>query len=557
LQLKNNKEYGDGLYDFLALVRTDQEKTGYTFLDDIDYFVEENTLDDVCLSPEPDGNLGKPTFEDNFEDGNIQKGSSSDWGGWSNGAAEQPEQDNSGWNVPSTVEDASDDWGGWGTEKPNEKKLISGEPVELDTWSDKGAKVESSGGDGSWEKQSSSHGESKKNVDQDSWEKMQASPSENTWDNRKDDGGDGGWEKQTGSCKEQEMKMNKDSWGNKTASLSTNSWDKRKSDASHGDWEKPHDTYNKQSLNVHQDIRGNAWGAKKSDVDDQWEKQLSNYKRKRTNADDGSWGNMMAPPSRNAWVAGEGDGSSNTKSDAWSSWGNNQRSPDDIKKDMVETDERSWEKPDAPHDMVDTWGNSSARNNNVQDDSWDRMTAKDTNTQQDSWDSWDRMTAKDTNTQQDSWDNVAIQNNDLHNDCWDHVAVKATSGAQDSWGNSTPLNNLQNAALVSQGTTNSDVKQSDSWDVWNATSAEDSSSAAKWNEANNSGNSKGWKSDGWGAKTGNWRCDRNNPGRPPRKPDGPLPMPRQRFELTTEEKNILLEVEPIVLRVRRIFREAW
>jgi DNA-directed RNA polymerase V subunit 1 len=34
-------------------------------------------------------------------------------------------------------------------------------------------------------------------------------------------------------------------------------------------------------------------------------------------------------------------------------------------------------------------------------------------------------------------------------------------------------------------------------------------------------------------------------------------MPRQRFELTTEEKNILLEVEPIVLRVRRIFREAW
>jgi hypothetical protein len=47
-----------------------------------------------------------------------------------------------------------------------------------------------------------------------------------------------------------------------------------------------------------------------------------------------------------------------------------------------------------------------------------------------------------------------------------------------------------------QGATNSDVKQSDSWDVWNAASAEDSSSAAKWNEANDSDNNKGWKSDG-------------------------------------------------------------
>jgi hypothetical protein len=50
---------------------------------------------------------------------------------------------------------------------------------------------------------------------------------------------------------------------------------------------------------------------------------------------------MMASPSRNACVAGEGDGSLNTKSDAWSSWGNNQRSADDIINDMVETDERS------------------------------------------------------------------------------------------------------------------------------------------------------------------------------------------------------------------------
>jgi DNA-directed RNA polymerase-5 subunit 1 len=51
-QLKSNKEYGDGPYAILALVRTDQEKGRYTFLDDVDYLVEDNAMDDICLSPE-------------------------------------------------------------------------------------------------------------------------------------------------------------------------------------------------------------------------------------------------------------------------------------------------------------------------------------------------------------------------------------------------------------------------------------------------------------------------------------------------------------------------
>jgi DNA-directed RNA polymerase-5 subunit 1 len=34
-QLKSNKEYDDGLYAILALVRTDQEKARYTFLEDV------------------------------------------------------------------------------------------------------------------------------------------------------------------------------------------------------------------------------------------------------------------------------------------------------------------------------------------------------------------------------------------------------------------------------------------------------------------------------------------------------------------------------------------
>jgi DNA-directed RNA polymerase-5 subunit 1 len=34
-QLKSNKEYDDGLYAILALVKTDQEKARYTFLEDV------------------------------------------------------------------------------------------------------------------------------------------------------------------------------------------------------------------------------------------------------------------------------------------------------------------------------------------------------------------------------------------------------------------------------------------------------------------------------------------------------------------------------------------
>jgi hypothetical protein len=59
-QLRSNKEYGDGLYAVMALVRTDQEKARYTFLDDVDYLVEDNAMDDICLSPELDGASGMP-----------------------------------------------------------------------------------------------------------------------------------------------------------------------------------------------------------------------------------------------------------------------------------------------------------------------------------------------------------------------------------------------------------------------------------------------------------------------------------------------------------------
>jgi DNA-directed RNA polymerase-5 subunit 1 len=70
-QPKGNKGYGDSLYTALALVRTDQEKARYAFLEDVDYLVEDNAMDDICLSPELDGTLGVPTFDHSGEHQNF------------------------------------------------------------------------------------------------------------------------------------------------------------------------------------------------------------------------------------------------------------------------------------------------------------------------------------------------------------------------------------------------------------------------------------------------------------------------------------------------------
>jgi DNA-directed RNA polymerase-5 subunit 1 len=88
-QLKGNKEYGDGLYAVMALVRTDQEKARYTFLDDVDYLVEDNAVDDICLSPKLDGTLGVPTFEQCHDHQVIRKGDSKKNGATLNSSWEQ------------------------------------------------------------------------------------------------------------------------------------------------------------------------------------------------------------------------------------------------------------------------------------------------------------------------------------------------------------------------------------------------------------------------------------------------------------------------------------
>jgi DNA-directed RNA polymerase-5 subunit 1 len=91
-QLKSNKEYGDSLYAVMALVRTDQEKARYTFSDDVDYLVEDNVMDDICLSPELDGASGMPLLNitanvDTSEKSKIRKNGATMNSSWEQNAS--------------------------------------------------------------------------------------------------------------------------------------------------------------------------------------------------------------------------------------------------------------------------------------------------------------------------------------------------------------------------------------------------------------------------------------------------------------------------------------
>jgi hypothetical protein len=43
-------------------------------LDDVDYLVEDNAMDDICLSPELDGTFGMPTSEHSGEHRHFREG---------------------------------------------------------------------------------------------------------------------------------------------------------------------------------------------------------------------------------------------------------------------------------------------------------------------------------------------------------------------------------------------------------------------------------------------------------------------------------------------------
>jgi DNA-directed RNA polymerase V subunit 1 len=48
-------------------------------MDDVDYLVEDNAMDDFCLSSKMDGTHDKPTFEDDLEQQLLRRQPMGEW----------------------------------------------------------------------------------------------------------------------------------------------------------------------------------------------------------------------------------------------------------------------------------------------------------------------------------------------------------------------------------------------------------------------------------------------------------------------------------------------
>ena len=74
-------------------------------MDDVDYLVEDNAMDDFCLSSEMDGTHGRTTFEDDPEQQLLRRAAH---GNWHNGGASW-EQNATVWNVPTIISSRDSD----------------------------------------------------------------------------------------------------------------------------------------------------------------------------------------------------------------------------------------------------------------------------------------------------------------------------------------------------------------------------------------------------------------------------------------------------------------
>nr|XP_040247987.1 DNA-directed RNA polymerase V subunit 1 isoform X2 [Aegilops tauschii subsp. strangulata] len=403
-QLKSNKEYGDGLYDFLALVRTDQEKAAYTFLDDVDYLVEDNAMDDICLSPEMDGTHGMPTFEDDPEQQNTEKDSS-----WENGTTAGASwernanagNDSGNWGGGSTVENDSTDWAGWGTGPANDKKIVSGEPAEPDTWADQGAKKDTEGGWNNAAAAADTGAAKPAEQDKSCWNAPPAVEN--------DSSGWGGWG--TGNAKDKniasEGSAEVDTWADQSGKRDTDgggaNWDKMKvkdHNMQQDQWgHVPSQNVDAQddpwgsvagvaqpSTAKHIDAQNDSWGsvAAKAQTSTAEPMDAGNgswgsvaAKAQTYTAQQESWGNVSASPSDNAWGAApvsQGPDNSDAKQpDSWDGWGSAAPVSQGDNSDAKQPDSwDGWGSAQADDSSTDKWKtNASGNNKGWKSDGWE------------------------------------------------------------------------------------------------------------------------------------------------------------------------------------------
>nr|XP_018632625.1 DNA-directed RNA polymerase V subunit 1 isoform X8 [Nicotiana tomentosiformis] len=566
------------VYSFLHLVRSSsaQEVEGTSCLG---AEVEELEVEDedmgLYLSPDRDSGSDKPTFEDRAEFDNGIENENLDEGKLSGSAWEKASSENvksgGSWDMAKTQNGAekavnqSDSWSSWGrkVDEAENNPRQSGNGEQLESWSAWGGKA----------KEVDSNPQQSGNTAQ--------SGSWSAWGKKVDEAGNSprqsGNEEQSGSLSSWGKKVEKDggSWGKRVEetenhnhqsgkdekSGSLSSWGKKVEKDGDSSWGKVEiDGGSSWGKKVEID-GGSSWGKKVEEAEnhshqsgkEEKSESLSSWGKKVEKDGVSSWGKKVEKDGGSSW--GEKVEAENTprpsgkgeQSGSWSSWG----------KQVKEDGGASWGEK-VEKDGGSSWGKKV-------DEPEDKPHQSGNGEQPGSWSSWGKKVEKDGG----SWDGPKQSNSESS---WGKTTKGGGFGSAAAEGNRRVdqlvngwSSNISGDEQLNEPTRD-DATKVGGWNSstvggWNSqkVGVEESDKQPQWGQRrrNTRGdfrdNSRGWGSSSGGEWKGN---------RPARSADdsnrgGNFTATRQRMDIfTAEEQDILSNVDPIMLNIRRIMHQT-
>nr|XP_018632617.1 DNA-directed RNA polymerase V subunit 1 isoform X4 [Nicotiana tomentosiformis] len=587
------------VYSFLHLVRSSsaQEVEGTSCLG---AEVEELEVEDedmgLYLSPDRDSGSDKPTFEDRAEFDNGIENENLDEGKLSGSAWEKASSENvksgGSWDMAKTQNGAekavnqSDSWSSWGrkVDEAENNPRQSGNGEQLESWSAWGGKAkevdsnpQQSGNtaqSGSWSAWGKKVDEAGNSPRQSGNEEQSGSLS--SWGKKVEKDG-GSWGKRVEETENHNHQSGKDeksgslsSWGKKVEKDGDSSWGKVEIDGG-SSWGKKVEKDGVSSWGKKVEKDGGSWGKKveqaeihsqqsgkeeKSESLSSWGKQVekdggSSWGKQVEKG--GSWGKKVEKDGGSSW--GEKVEAENTprpsgkgeQSGSWSSWG----------KQVKEDGGASWGEK-VEKDGGSSWGKKV-------DEPEDKPHQSGNGEQPGSWSSWGKKVEKDGG----SWDGPKQSNSESS---WGKTTKGGGFGSAAAEGNRRVdqlvngwSSNISGDEQLNEPTRD-DATKVGGWNSstvggWNSqkVGVEESDKQPQWGQRrrNTRGdfrdNSRGWGSSSGGEWKGN---------RPARSADdsnrgGNFTATRQRMDIfTAEEQDILSNVDPIMLNIRRIMHQT-
>lgn len=604
------------VYSFLHLVRSSsaQEVEGTSCLGaEVDELEEDEDMG-LYLSPDRESGSDMPTFEDRAEfdyNENLDEGKPSG-SAWEKASAECVKSGGS-WDMASKTRNGaekgvnqSDSWSAWGkkVDEAVSDSHQSGNGEQLGSWSAWGGKAKEA------ESNPRQSGVTEQSDSWSAWGKKSERDGGSSWGQKVDenvekDGGSWGKKVETHQSRKEEESGSLSSWGKKVETDGGSSWGKKVETDGGSSWGKKAETDADSSWGKKVDKDGDSWGKKLDKDGGSWGKKVetenstqlsgkeaqSGWSSWGKQKDGGSsWGKKIDEPEKSMHQSGNGE-----QSGSLSSWG------------KVEKDNGSWGKKVESHQSgkgeesvsLSSWGKKMETDDGS---SWGKKVDKDTSSWGEKVDgdsgSWGKKEDKDGG----SWgkkvdepeNNTDQTESGEQSGSWSSWGKKVEKGggswdgpkqsnSESSWGKAPKGGGL--GLVTAEGNRRLDQSVND-WSSnisrdgqLNESTHDDSTKNGGWNSSTIGGwdsqkvgieesdkqpqwgqrrrNSKGdfkENSRSWGsASGGEWK---NN--RPARSADdsnrgGHFTATRQKMDIfTADEQEILSDVDPIMLKVRKI-----